>query len=289
MNQDNLIKLINEALAIEARDAKDAGALGFMARALVQATMPHSKTTGTEFSRRNGNFCLTMLAKSDVGLPYGSIPRLLMVWLTTEAVKTKKRELVLGNNLSEFMRQLDLVPTGGRWGTITRLRDQMTKLFSASISCTYDDGKRWAIQDVKPVTKANLWWDPKSPEQRSLFDSTLMLGEDFFNETINYPIPIDIGTLRALKRSPLALDIYFWLTYRMSYLKKSTCIPWESLQIQFGSGYANTPRGKLDFKRAFIREMRKVHAIYKDARVSDEQDGLLLHPSKPHIPIKIIT
>jgi len=203
-----------------------------------------------------------MLARSEVGLPYGSIPRLLMAWLTTEAVKTKNRELVLGHTLSEFMAQLDLVPTGGRWGTITRLREQMVRLFAASVSCTYDDGKRWAMHDVKPVTKANLWWDLKSPQQVGLFESTLTLGEDFFNEVTAYPIPIDIDALKAIKRSPMALDIYCWLTYRMSYLKKSTVIPWVVLQIQFGAGYPSTTRGTLDFKRAFIREMKKVHAIY---------------------------
>jgi len=286
MNKDNLNKLISESLAIEARDAKESGALGYMARALVQATLPHSKVEGTEFVRKNGAYTLFMLARSEVGLPYGSIPRLLMAWLTTEAVKTKNRELVLGHTLSEFMAQLDLVPTGGRWGTITRLREQMVRLFAASVSCTYDDGKRWAMHDVKPVTKANLWWDPKSPQQVGLFESTLTLGEDFFNEVTTYPIPIDIGALKAIKRSPMALDIYCWLTYRMSYLKKSTVIPWEVLQIQFGAGYPSTTRGKLDFKRAFIREMKKVHAIYRDVKVSSEEDGLVLHPSKPHISKK---
>jgi hypothetical protein len=42
INNKNLNKLISEALAIESRDAKEAGALGFMARVLIQATMPHS-------------------------------------------------------------------------------------------------------------------------------------------------------------------------------------------------------------------------------------------------------
>ena len=40
------------------------------------------------------------------------------------------------------------------------------------------------------------------------------LGEDFFNEIIRCPIPIDLNTLRAMKRSPLGLDLYLWLTYR---------------------------------------------------------------------------
>jgi len=281
MNQQNLNKLISDALAIEARDAKEAGALGFMARALVQATLPHSKIDGNEFKRRNGAFKLTILADSEVGLPYGSIPRLLIAWLTTEAVRTKQRELILGSNLSRFMSQLDLVPTGGRWGTITRLREQMKKLFSASVSCTYDDGDHWAIKNVQPVSQANLWWNPKLPSQSTLFESTLTLGEEFFKEVITYPVPIDMDALRALKRSPMALDIYCWLTYRMSYLKKNTVIPWGALQIQFGANYSRVR----DFKKYFLDQLRSVHVVYPGAKIEVTDVGLLLHPSKPHIPL----
>ena len=72
MNSENLNNLITEALAIEARDAKEAGALGFMARALVQATLPHSKVEGNEFNRINGLFSLTLM-KFKIGIPYGLI------------------------------------------------------------------------------------------------------------------------------------------------------------------------------------------------------------------------
>ena len=120
MQQKRLNTLIEHALAIETREAKEVGALGYMGRALVQATMPHRKVGGNEFVRTNGAFTLTMLAPSNVGLPYGSIPRLLMAWITTEAVRTKQQKLILKNSLSKFMEQLDLVPTGGRWGSIRR-------------------------------------------------------------------------------------------------------------------------------------------------------------------------
>lgn len=85
-------KFINEVLAIEALAAKEASAIGYMARALVQATLPHRKREGTEFTRRNGAFTLTLLAPSHVGLPYGSTPRLLIAWVTTEAVRTGERK-----------------------------------------------------------------------------------------------------------------------------------------------------------------------------------------------------
>lgn len=54
-------------MAIEAEDAKQAGSVGFMARALTQATMPHRKAVGNEFVRNNGTFELTILSPSSAG------------------------------------------------------------------------------------------------------------------------------------------------------------------------------------------------------------------------------
>jgi hypothetical protein len=275
--------LVREALAIEAESARQAGTLGYMARSLVQASFPHKKPDGIEFTRTNGTFTLSMWAPSKVGLPYGSIPRMLMAWLTTEAVRTKDRSLLLGDTLSAFMRQLDMVPTGGRWGTITRLRDQSRRLFTTSVSCIYEDEHRQAEVGFRVVDKHVLWWEPKDPTQTSLFESYVVLSDAFFKEVIANPVPVDMRALKALKKSPLALDIYCWLTYRMSYLKDPIEIPWGALQLQFGSGYATHAHGLRDFRRAFLRELRKVRAVYGQAKIGDGKVGLVLKPSPPHI------
>lgn len=282
MNGKDIDKLVNEALAIEQEEALKAGAIGYMARALIQATMPHSKIDGNEFKRKNGAFKLTILADSDIGLPYGSIPRLLIAWITTEAVKTKQKELILGRTLSEFMAELDLIPSGGRWGSITRLKDQMKKLFSASITCTYDDGKNWSIRNVVPVERADLWWNPKDPDQTTMWESKLLLGDTFFKEIIDSPIPIDMRALKALKQSPMALDIYCWLTYRMSYLRKITPIPWMALQVQFGANYKDLRQ----FKRRFLNQLKKVLLIYPGANVRETPSDLILLPGKSHVQKK---
>ena len=60
-------------------------------------------------------------------LPYGTLPRLLMAWGSTEAVRTQSRELVLGDSLSEFMRTLGIYNSGGH--PKTRLKNQMQRLF----------------------------------------------------------------------------------------------------------------------------------------------------------------
>lgn len=278
--------LITQGLAIEAEEAKDADAIGFIARSMVLATLPHKRVDGHVFTRINGNFKLTVMALPDYGLPYGSIPRLLLAWLTTEAVRTKERELELGDSLSGFMRELELIPTGGRWGSITRLKEQMTRLFSASFSATYDDGKQWAMQNVRPVDAANLWWQPKEPEQAALWRSTVKLGEQFYNEIINHPIPIDKRALLALRRSPMALDVYQWLTYRHYYAKKPVAITWESLQQQFGADFADTRQGRQGFRRGFAHAVKKVKVVYPDAKVEPTESGILLLPSRPHIKVR---
>jgi hypothetical protein len=285
LNRENLDKLVTESLAIEAEEAKAAGALGYMARALTQATMPHAPSDATEFVRRNGAFTLTMFARRDVGLPYGSVPRLLMAWLTTEAVRTKEPILNLGPTLSSFMSELDLVPTGGRWGTITRLRQQTRRLFSCAISANYSDASKDFGQNFFVADKYELWWSPKDLHQAALWQSNVTLNPTFFREVTTYPVPIDLRALKALKRSPLALDIYCWLTYRLSYLKAARVIPWPALQMQFGSGYPDDGQGLRNFRKAFLRELKKVRVVYPNAKTAPSENGLELRPSRTHIPM----
>ncbi len=274
--------LINQALAIEDEQAQEVGALGFMARAMVQATLPHRKIEGNEFTRVNGSYSMTIMAPSVIGLPYGTVPRLLLAWLTTEAVKTQHRELELGDSLSGFMRELGIVPTGGRWGSITRLKDQTRRLFSSSITAIYEKGAGFAVINQTVTDRAALWWDAKAPEQAGLWRSTVTLSENFFNEVIDRPVPIDMRAIKALKKSPMALDIYTWLTYRASYLKRPTVIPWASLALQFGSDYSRLR----DFKQAFIDELKKVVLVYGRVQIEATELGLVVKPSLTHISKK---
>ena len=277
--------LISQALAIEDADARDAGALGFMARAMVQATLPHRKVEGNEFERRNGSFTLTLQAPSKIGLPYGSIPRLLLAWVTTEAVKTKSRELELGDSMSAFMAELGLQPTGGANGSITRLKNQTRRLFSATVTASYEDDKQITDMGYRLADKSVLWWHSKDPEQAGLWKSTVTLSEHFFNEVIDRPVPIDMRAIKALKQSPMALDIYTWLTYRSSYLKRRTVIPWSSLALQFGSDYSRLR----DFKHAFIDELAKVYVVYRQVQVEAVEQGLIVKPFLTHISKKDAT
>jgi hypothetical protein len=203
--------------------------------------------------------------------------------MTTEAVRTRSPVLELGPTLSAFMAELGLTCRGGERGDITRLRNQTMRLFCSTVSCRYEDKTHDEGGNLNIVDNYSLWWNPKTPDQMPLWKSTVTLGNNFFNEIIDRPVPVDMRALKALKRSPLALDVYCWLTYRMSYLRKPTEIPWAALQMQFGADYATDEQGLRNFKKKFLNHLRAVHVLYPEANVEDGERGLLLKPSKPHV------
>ncbi len=283
MNHNHLDKLVLEALAMEAEQAKQAGAIGYMARALTIATLPHKETSGCAFERKNGLFSLSILAPPSVGLPFGSIPRLLLSWVTTEAVRTGSPILELGPTLSAFMTELGLARQGGKRGDITRFRNQTVRLFSSAVSLRYSEKSLDAGLGFNVADEYSLWWNPKSPDQLPLWKSTVTLGSKFFREIVERPVPIDLRALKALKRSPMALDIYCWLTHRMFYLQKPVEIPWPLLQLQFGADYADDAHGVRNFKFNFLKHLKNVCVIYPQANVGEGEQGLALKPSPPHV------
>jgi hypothetical protein len=75
----------------------------FLARELILCTLPHSDPGDVRsWSRTNGNLTLGIVAGVDsttgkgYGIPYGIIPRLILVWMVIEIIRTKSRRLELG-------------------------------------------------------------------------------------------------------------------------------------------------------------------------------------------------
>ena len=111
----------------------------------------------------------------------------------------------------------------------------------------------------------------------------MRLSQNFFQECIDRPIPIDLRAYKSLRGSPLAMDVYTWLTYRMSYTERRTRpIPWASLMLQFGSNLQNAQAVR-DFKKAFLKALKAVAIVYPQAQVDVKDNGLVLIPSPTHI------
>lgn len=273
--------LIRRALSLDQEDAYEAGEVGFLARALVQATLPHSDPKANEFLRRNGHFTLSILAPKDVGLPYGRYPRLVLAYLTTEAVRRRSADIDLGSHFSRFCGTLGIAPTTGPRGSLPMLRDQLQRLFASTFQCIFHDEARGrhAGDGFLIAEKRELWWDDPQPRRgEKAFGSHVVLSDRFFREATEAPVPLDLRVFRAL-RSPFEIDIYVWLTWRFFRLQRHVTIPWSSLALQFGSGYSN-PR---HFKTRFLGYVRNVLNYYPQARLESSASGLLLKPSPTHI------
>lgn len=285
-----IANLLETAETIRNTPAIEDNALAFMARALVQATLPHSDPGSVSaWGRDNGSYSLSIepgyiikdKQPKSIGLPYGTIPRLLMFWITTEALRTKKPELTLGSSLAGFMKRIGLDPStgGGCRGDAARLREQMKRLFSAHISFTWADDEKFLRNHYTIAEKIRLWWNPKDLQQENLFDSSIVLSQKFFEEIVERPVPVDMRALAELKQSPLALDLYAWLTYRVSYLKKSQLVTWPQLHEQFGADFTDIRAFRFKVRQYLAR----IFVLYQELRVEDDKGGLVLFPSPSHV------
>lgn len=296
-------EIIKASLALEMEDAREAGLVGYMGRCLVQATMPHTDPKTSYFERTNGIITLSIMGKPNIGLPYGSVPRTLLAWICTEAVRTKDPVLNLGRSQAEFLQKLNM-HTDGRY--TTALRNQAQRLFSSMISLTGEQGNDFGVENVVIAKRAFLFWNPKRPEDRALWESTLTLTGDFFEEVTRSPVPIRLDYLHALRQSPLAMDIYTWLTYRVFLLRAKgrpfVQIPWVALMAQFGSSYGAAAKASAEltdeqrqkaekaalssFKFYFKKRLQEVLFVYPEARDCVEDDGDCLRVKATTLHVK---
>ena len=277
-------KLINVATAIQKTPAKAAGELGFTSRIMAQVGLPHREINTHHYIRRNGDFELVMVDVYKVGLPYGVIPRLCLIYVITEAVRTRSATVELGNHITDFVREIYMSPTGGRWGTITRVREQVNRLFNMVVGVRrcISSTDRSRTHNTLIAKDTDLWWN-KTPGHTSSESSRIILTDDFFKASINNPVPIDKRVVRALTKSPLALDYYTWVTHRTSYLNVPTCISLEQLQMQFGSNYKTDRNGRSNFQRALKGAKEVVELVYPGANVEMINGRLLLFPGKTSV------
>ena len=259
--------------------------LGFMARLMALCSLPRTNPGNQiRYIRQNGPFALVMTAGGKSKLPFGNLPRLLLAWVSTEAVRTQSRELVLGRSLSVFMRTLGVYSSAG--GVATRLRNQMDRLFNAHVSLIYEDELRKATVNSLIARRTEFWWNPKQPAESTLWKSKIELSEDFFNEIIQHPVPLDMNTLTALKRSSLGLDLYLWLVYRTFTLRAPLRLSWRQVYRQFGvdPARASDKRTVQNFRCEILRELKKIKLAWQGLNYATAPGLLILLPSTPAIP-----
>lgn len=305
------LKFVDRAVKLQDRSAVDRDELGFSTPLWAQISLPYNEPvvkgqdgkalidhTGAKvapqwWNRRNGNIDMTLrpaIIRGADGIqtpkyPYGVIPRYLITWMITEAMREKSPVLSMGKNLSEFMDKLGMKRTGGKNGTITRIRDQSKRLFLSSITVettrtngdlVVDSGLQWTF-----ARGFELFFSNRDPEGEPLWNSTVELSAEFFESIMDSGFPVDLGALGALGGSPMKIDIYLWLAARAYRVKHPTLISWGLLAQQFGS--EADPR---KFREVFKRNLNYALAVYPKANVEVQPEGLVLRRSAPAIPFK---
>ena len=271
---------VNQLVTASEADAD----LGFMVRLMALCSLPRTNPGNRkEYKRVNGPYTLYMIAGGGNKLPYGNLPRLLLAWVCTEAVRTQSRELVLGKSLSKFMRTLGVYNSGGQ--PQTRLRNQMKRLFGCTVSLIYEDEHGEQFVSSLIAERGEFWWNERKLDQPSLWNSKIELGEKFFNEIIRHPVPLNMNTLTALKRSTLGLDLYLWLVYRTFSLRAPLRLTWKQLYCQFGAHPAkardnNTVQA---FRYKVLRELKKIKLAWPELNYATAKGVLILLPSIPAI------
>jgi len=284
--------------AIEAEEAREAGQIGYINTISIQATLPYREPDAglPAWGRRAGRAVLVLQPgvtmdlvtghTVSLGYPYGVIPRMFMAWLGREIKQRKSREIELAGNMSAFMRDIGIDSvTGGKNGSIQAVKRQLQRLAASRITLlTVEPGAASTdystLEGMLVADKADFWWSPDK-NQDSLFETRLILSEKFYN-AFSTAVPVDLRIMRLLNQSPLELDLYCWLTYRLCFMKKRTMVPWEALQGQFGTE-TQEPR---KFRWLVRKALRSVREVYPAARLDDSGDeGLILSPSPPSISL----
>lgn len=284
---DRRVKVIAAKDAID--PAEDALVLApwFMASLSLPYREPASDLMAWE--RVNGKHRITITPYVKDGkayFPYGVYPRLLITFLTTEAVKTDSSTIQIADGLRGFMRQLGL-NAGGKQKQL--LLDQMQRLFNASIRIeTVEEVIRDGVPLTHVVTKNfqfteehELWLKGSNGEVQAIeWGSSVTLSPKFYDSLKGQSFPVFAEALKAVGNSPFALDIYLFLVSRLYRLKRRTSISWDQLNQQFGGNYKEIKT----FKHAFLRNLQTVQIIYPEAKIVVDEKCLTLLPSKQHVP-----
>jgi hypothetical protein len=280
--------------AVEIETTNPAGNdIQYMHSLMCQVGLPRSKVDGIVFERKSGGAILLVRAGKifdghemvQQSVPYGAMPRLMLAWMNTYAVRHKTAEVPVGDSASEFLRMMGIEPGGGKRGSYTTFCKQAQSLAACDLTLGFNINGHAHTFYGKPIEHFEMWSQTES-EQRALWPGIITFNDSYFKELIVHAVPLDMRALIALKGSSLAVDIYTMLSDRLHRITgRPVILHWKNLRDQFGQEYKGKDPDK-DFKREFLRVLDQVKMVYPQAKIRKVKGGLLLMQSPPPIPYK---
>lgn len=273
--------------------AEEDSSMGTVYTGFCLTALPHRRIPDDQKWRRDGHRVQLQIEPGDLrvggeiktfGVPYGSRARMLLIYLQSEAKRTGSAEVELGPSLNSWLDRME-IPSCGKAYRDTR--EQLHRLMACTLRFFWEtegggDGN-WKDAIVSGNT-SEVTLGARDERQGSLWRDTLVLSPTFYAALEKHGVPIWEPAVRALSGKSMALDIYVWLAYRLHVLPKATPISWISLHGQFGAGYKQVRQ----FKPEFLTALDYALAVYPEAQVRIEEQGIVMQPSRPPIPERLI-
>ena len=274
-------------------DASGLEHLGFSHAVLMQCFLPQARRPGREWVQRHGRTSLVVRAgyKPDpdllggilpAGLPWGSRARLVLHYVTSEAIKSQSPEVDMGRSLRNFLTRIG-APIGGKNAKI--VAEAVYDVAGAEIVLGGFDGRRATVRGSKVAKEVSFWIERGHTIQEAFWRPAMTLSHDFFEAINERPVPLNAEHLAALARSPRRMDLYLWLTYRTAAIRRgaSVGIRLDDLRSIFAPDVA--PSNVRHFRAAIKRDLAAVCGVHP-FRVDLNGNLLELRRTPPPIPEK---
>lgn len=264
--------------------------VSFLHAGFCMAALPHRRPANDlePWIRTNGRFKLAIWpgkmlradgGYSEVGIPYGTRARLILLYLMTTAMRTGSRFVPMEKSMSAWLRKIGLPVTGGPRGTIKPVREQALRISRCALTLRLDgDDGQASLQDRRMVDGLHLWAADESCE----WPESVELTEEFYDHLRDHAVPLDEHAIAKLKSSSLGLDLYVWLCYRLPRLRQPLRLGWEQLMPQFGS----QAKSMTSFAQNMRDALLDVAAVYPGARIDIVRGGIRLHPTAPAVAFR---
>ena len=264
--------------------AEEESRLGITHAGFAMTSLPHKRIEEPFWRREGARTTLLVEAGRDkngefIGVPYGGIARLILLYLQTEAIRTNSPEVELGRSMKSWMDRMGLT-TGGK--TYQLVTEQARRISSSRLTFFTERAGTELRQNGAFVQDAISLVGVADSDQPALWQDRVRLDEGFWRSLREHPVPVREEAIKAIGTRSLAIDIYIWLAYRLHSLERATSVSWPALHGQFGAGM----KALRHFKPVFMEAFRLAMAVYPEAvvDVDEERGGIIMHPSAPAVP-----
>jgi Plasmid encoded RepA protein len=263
--------------------AEEETRLGITHAGFAMTSLPHRRIEDPLWTRQgNRTKLLVESGRSGsggwIGVPYGSVARLILLYLQTEAIRTNSPEVELGRSMRTWMMRMSLASGGRNYQLVA---EQARRISACRLTFLTDlVGGAELRHNGAFVQNAISLAGIADTNQPSLWQDKVRLDEGFWKSLKNHPVPVREEAIKAIGPRSIAIDVYIWLAYRLHSLAKTTPVSWTAIHAQFGAGF----KAIRQMKPVFIDALNIAMAVYPEAHVGVEADGLALHPSAPAVP-----